>query len=90
MVKQLAPCHLVINRNYILHDAHIYESHLPMLEEQLRREPFPAPRLVLSDRVPDFARTGTFQPEWLERVEPDDFTLSDYRHHAPLTAPMAV
>jgi thymidylate synthase len=75
---------------YFVGDAHIYENHVEMLEEQLRREPFPPPKLVLSDRVPDFAASATLQPEWLEQVEPDDFALSEYRHHAPLTAPMAV
>lgn len=71
-------------------DAHIYENHVDMLKEQLQREPFPAPKLVLSERVPDYAVTGKYEPEWLERVEPGDFTLEGYQHHAALTAPMAV
>ncbi len=75
---------------YFIGDAHIYENHVDMLQEQLRREPFPAPKLVLSDRVPDFAVTGKYEPEWLEKVEPSDFWLEGYEHHAPLTAPMAV
>ena len=75
---------------YFIGDAHIYENHLGMLEEQLRREPFPAPKLVLSDRIPDYAVTGKYEPEWLELVEPGDFSLEGYQHHAPLTAPMAV
>jgi len=76
--------------SYFIGDAHIYENHVPMLQEQLTREPLPAPRLVLSDRIPDYAVTGKYEPEWLERVEPGDFSLEGYRHHAPLTAPMAV
>lgn len=75
---------------YFIGDAHIYENHLEMLGEQLRRTPFPAPRLVLSDRIPDYAKTGKYEPEWLEKVEPDDFTLEGYEHHGALTAPMAV
>lgn len=75
---------------YFIGDAHIYENHVSMLEEQLRREPFPAPRLMLSERIPDFALTGEFAPEWLEKVEPEDFWLEGYQHHAALTAPMAV
>ena len=75
---------------YFISDAHIYENHLDMLREQLTREPLPAPRLELSDRIPDRAVTGRYEPEWLERVEPGDFTLVGYRHHPPLTAPMAV
>jgi thymidylate synthase len=76
--------------SYFIGDAHIYENHLPMLREQLKREPFESPRLVLSDRIPDYAVTGQYEPEWLERVEPGDFALEGYEHHPPLTAPMAV
>ncbi|KZE32654.1 thymidylate synthase [Crenobacter luteus] len=76
--------------SYFIGDAHIYENHLDMLAEQLTREPLPSPRLVLSERIPDYAATGRYEPEWLERVEPGDFVLEGYQHHAPLTAPMAV
>ena len=75
---------------YFIGDAHIYENHVDMLREQLAREPLPAPQLVLSDRIPDYAVTGQYQPEWLELVEPGDFRLQGYQHHSPLTAPMAV
>ncbi|MCD0504540.1 thymidylate synthase [Bordetella petrii] len=76
--------------SYFIGDAHIYENHLPMLREQLAREPYESPRLVLSDRIPDFAVTGRYEPEWLEKVEPTDFALEGYQHHPALTAPMAV
>lgn len=76
--------------SYFVGDAHIYENHLPMLQEQLTREPYAAPQLLLSDRIPAYAETGRYEPEWLERVEPSDFSLVNYQHHAPLTAPMAV
>jgi thymidylate synthase len=75
---------------YFIGDAHIYENHMDMVQEQLTREPFPAPKLVISERVPSFAETGKYQPEWLELVEPSDFSLEGYQHHAPITAPMAV
>ncbi|MCG2592972.1 thymidylate synthase [Ramlibacter sp. XY19] len=75
---------------YFIGDAHIYENHVDMLQEQLKREPFPPPRLVIADRVPEYSKTGIYEPEWLEKVEPSDFTLEGYQHHPPLTAPMAV
>lgn len=75
---------------YFVGDAHIYENHVDMLQEQLKREPYPAPQFSISDRVPEYAKTGKYEPEWLERVEPSDFSLVGYQHHAPLTAPMAV
>ena len=76
--------------SYFIGDAHIYENHLDMLQEQLTRAPFAAPKLILSERIPDFVITGKYEPEWLEKVEPGDFMLEGYQHHAPLTAPMAV
>ena len=36
------------------------------------------------------AKTGVYQPEWLGLIEPSDFSLEGYQHHAPMTAPMAV
>ncbi|MGE8436248.1 MAG: thymidylate synthase [Pseudomonas palmensis] len=75
---------------YFIGDAHVYENHLDMLTEQLKREPLAAPRLVISDRVPEYAKTGVYEPEWLEKIEPSDFSLEGYEHHAPMTAPMAV
>ena len=76
--------------SYFIGDAHIYENHMDMVKEQLTRTPFAAPQLRISDRVPDFAKTGKYEPEWLEKVEPSDFSLEGYQHHAPITAPMAV
>lgn len=75
---------------YFIGDAHVYENHLDMLNEQLKREPLVAPKLVINDRVPEYAKTGVYEPEWLEKVEPSDFSLEGYEHHAPMTAPMAV
>jgi len=63
---------------------------MDMVQEQLKREPLPLPELIISDRVPDFSKTGKYEPEWLEKIEPSDFALEGYQHHAPITAPMAV
>lgn len=73
-----------------LGDAHIYENQMDMLKEQITRVPFKEPVLELNSRIPDYAKTGVFDPEWLKKVEPSDFQLVGYEHHAPLTAPMAV
>lgn len=75
---------------YFIGDAHIYENHVEMLKEQLTRTPYDAPQLVLSDRIPDYAKTGQYEPQWLEQIEPSDFWLENYQHHAHITAPMAV
>src|SRR6476661_4444190 len=54
--------------SYFIGDAHIYENHLDMLKEQLEREPYPLPKLVIADRVPEYAKTGLYEPEWLEQI----------------------
>ncbi|MFA5985346.1 MAG: thymidylate synthase [Methylococcaceae bacterium] len=76
--------------SYFIGDAHIYENHIDMLQQQLARTPFPAPQLVISERIPAYAETGLYEPEWLENIHPDDFILQGYQHHPPLTASMAV
>ncbi|CAN7443394.1 thymidylate synthase [Trinickia sp. LjRoot230] len=75
---------------YFIGDAHIYENQLDMLQRQLERTPYESPKLVIDERVPAYAETGRYEPEWLEKIEPSDFSLIGYRHHEPLTAPMAV
>lgn len=75
---------------YFTADAHIYEHQIDMLREQQAREPLPVPRLVISERVPSFAATRKYEPEWLETIEPSDFALQGHQHHAPQRAPLAV
>ncbi len=75
---------------YFVGDAHLYKNQLDMVEEMLKREPYPSPRLVIDPRVPEYRTTGVYAPEWLDQVQPSDFRLEGYRHHAPLTAAMAV
>lgn len=75
---------------YFVGDAHIYENQLEMVEEMLKREPYPSPRLIFDERVPNFRVSGVYTPEWLDQVQPSDFRLEGYQHHAPLTAAMAV
>jgi thymidylate synthase len=76
--------------NWFGSDVHIYENQLDMVNQQRIRAPFPAPKLKLNDRIPDFAVTQHYEPEWLDLVEPTDFELQAYTHHPPLTAAMAV
>ena len=39
---------------HVIADAHIYDRHIPMIEEIIANEPKPAPRLVIDPDVPDF------------------------------------
>lgn len=74
---------------HFLADAHVYINHLDQVKEQISREPFALPKLVISDRVPEFHKDG-FHPEWIDMIEPSDFSLEGYQHHAAIKAPMAV
>ncbi len=60
-------------------DAHIYENHLEQVAEQLTREPFPLPRLVIDDDVAS-----------LDGLDPHQFKLIGYQHHPRLSGEVAV
>ncbi|WP_158883104.1 thymidylate synthase [Amycolatopsis anabasis] len=59
-------------------DCHIYDNHLDQVAEQLSRTAFPFPRLRLR-RAPS-----------LFEYAYDDLEIVDYRHHAAISAPVAV
>jgi len=70
---ELRPRHFI----HTLGDAHIYANHVEGVKEQLAREPFPLPRLVLAKR-----------PVLEMRFE--DIALEGYRHHPFIKFPVAV
>ncbi|MGH8247373.1 MAG: thymidylate synthase [Gammaproteobacteria bacterium] len=74
-VTQLLPGEFV----HTLGDAHLYLNHLEQADEQLRRSPFPLPRMQLN---PEVKSIFDFRYE--------DFKLIDYRSHPAMTAPIAV
>lgn len=67
-----------------LADCHIYQDHIPAMKELIEREELPLPKLKISDRIPEFAVTGKYEPEWLDQVLPSDFELIGYENHGPL------
>lgn len=75
---------------HMIGDCHIYRNHMEQARIQVEREPYIPPTLVISDRIPKYADTGKYEPDWLDFVHPDDFELIGYLHHPPLPAPMAV
>jgi thymidylate synthase len=60
-------------------DCHLYVNHLEQADLQLARTPYPLPRLVIRRRPPSI-----FEYQY------EDFEFVDYRHHAPIRAPVAV
>ena len=55
---------------HVIADAHIYDRHIPIVEDLIKRTPRPAPRLVINPDVTDF---------YAFTVE--DFALEDYKPH---------
>ena len=57
---------------HVMADAHIYDRHIPIVNELIKLEPKPAPRLVINPDVKDFYdfRVGDFK---LEGYSPHDF-----------------
>ena len=55
---------------HVIADAHIYDRHIPMIEELISREPLPAPKFWLNPEIKDFYD-----------FTPDDVRLDDYETH---------
>jgi len=65
---------------HVIADAHIYDRHIPLVEELIKREPFPAPKLIVNPDVKNF---------YDFRVE--DFVLENYQTHPQIrNIPVAV
>jgi thymidylate synthase len=64
---------------HVLGDAHIYLNHVEQVKEQLQREPFPAPTLMLSPGIDN-----------ITRFTMGDIVLHNYQCHESIAAPMAV
>lgn len=69
-------------------DLHIYDNQIGMVLEQLRRQPYPHPRLVLDAAIPRLAPDLAI--DQIRRLEPAMFTLADYQCHPPLRCEVAV
>ena len=73
--------HMVVNH-------HIYKNHIDQVKEQLTREPYELPKLVISDHATKLLQD--IGVDAFDYLSIDDFQLENYKHHPKLTAPMAV
>ena len=65
---------------HVIADAHIYDRHIPLVEELISREPLPAPVFWLNPEVRDFYR-----------FTPEDVRLDCYETHPQIkNIPVAV
>ena len=53
---------------HVIADAHIYDKHVPIIKELIKRETYPAPKVTLNPEVKDFYDFTV-----------DDFTIEDYK-----------
>ena len=65
---------------HVIADAHIYDRHIPLIEELISREPLPAPKFWLNPEVKDFYD-----------FTPDDVRMEDYETHPQIkNIPVAI
>jgi thymidylate synthase len=64
---------------HTLGDAHLYLNHLDQVNEQLKREPLPLPRLVIKRDVKE-----------VDAFRYEDFEIVGYQSHPHIAAPVAV
>ena len=63
---------------HVIADCHIYDRHIPLVEQMLELEPYPAPELRLDPAVTDFYA-----------FTPDSVQVENYRYH-PFSARIPV
>jgi len=63
---------------------HLYESHVPLMEEQLTRPVLPAPKIWINPDIKSLEDIET----WVKTK--DDFKLLDYQHGEPIKYPFSV
>lgn len=64
---------------HVLGDAHIYKNHFAQVKEQLSREPYPLPKMVLNPKVYE-----------IDGFTLKDFTLEGYQYHPAIKGKVSV
>lgn len=64
-------------------NAHIYENQLELMKQQLKREPYPSPKLHINPKIKSLADIETW-------VSTDDFTVEGYQSHPAIKYPFSV
>lgn len=64
-------------------NGHIYEDQLELMKEQLKKEPYAPPKLIINPEIKSLEDLETW-------VTVDDFEVIDYQHHEPIKYPFAV
>jgi len=77
----MIPDELIVN----IGDGHIYKNQIDGVKEQITREAYPLPKLVISD---DVNFTSTID-EFLSSCSISDFKIEDYKSHPTIKMPLS-
>ena len=69
-----------------LGDVHLYSNHVEQAKEQISREPYTLPKLVIND---EFWNPDAGLIEQIEHIEISDFEIRDYQSHPTIKAPLS-
>lgn len=58
---------------HVIADCHIYDKHIPLVEEMIKRKPLPAPKFKIDKSIKNFYDFTV-----------DSFELEDYEYHPPI------
>jgi len=75
----LLATHCGLNPGKLVHtigDAHIYEEHIPMLKQQIERDPYPSPILTIDKKID------------INDYSLEDFQLNNYKTHPVISMKM--
>ncbi|MBF4295986.1 thymidylate synthase, partial [Vibrio anguillarum] len=64
-------------------NAHIYEDQVELMKDQIKREPYAAPKLIINPEIKSLEDLETW-------VTVDDFEVVGYQHHEPIKYPFSV
>lgn len=64
---------------HVIADAHIYDKHIPLVEELITRESYPAPKLIINPDITNFYNFTV-----------DDFQLENYQKGKQIKIPVAI
>jgi thymidylate synthase len=70
-----------------LGDVHLYLNHIEQAKEQISREPYPLPKLIINDEFWNHEHQTI--DGWIKGMEIGDFTLEGYQSHPTIKAPLS-
>ena len=62
---------------YFLSNAHIYDDHIESLKEQIKREPYAFPKMLIKEKITD-----------IDSISLENIEIKDYSYHSKITMKM--